>query len=91
LAGGVAPGSKEARSYWGYGPQGIIASGTACLANSILFTDPGKLRRWVLAGGAQCTLGRADLQPSGKVGKARKMKGSLKSTKASNKKARKGR
>jgi hypothetical protein len=91
LAGGVAPGSKEARSYWGSGPQGIIASGTACLANSILFTDPGKLRRWVLAGGAQCTLGRADLQPSGKVGKARKMKGSLKSTKASNKKARKGR
>ena len=88
LAGGLQPGTVFARMYWAYGQGGIIATGCACLKNSILFNDPGKLHRWVAAGGAHCTLGQVVLQPSGRIGAKRKSIGNLKSTKATNTRAR---
>ena len=72
LAGGMKPGSSEARKYWAYGPTGVLATGVALVANSIMFADPGKLQRWVDDGGARNRSTSTDLQPSGRVGDKRK-------------------
>ena len=72
VAGGLAPTSVEARSYWAYGETGVLATGAALIKNSILLNGPGMLQRCCGDGGALCGSLHVDLQPSVRVGEKRK-------------------
>ena len=83
MAGGLSPGSTEARKYWAHGSSSsIIATGTKVIESSILLQDPGKLQRWVADAGARNRSGEVTLQPSGHVEQHRKRRGSLRAGQA---------